>query len=179
MKSEQSIQPPGASEYASFYSGYVDLVKNTDVMDLLSGQRGRFGLFIKTLNKQQLSFNYAAGKWTTAQVISHITDAERIFNFRALSLARGEKKELPGFEENDYVQKGNANALLPGQLLDEYMDLRASTLSMFNNFSAEVFLNKGLADGSVISVRAILYIIAGHNEHHINILRERYNFNIP
>jgi hypothetical protein len=104
MKNNRTVLPPEKDEYARFYGNYVELVRNEIILDFLQNQKIRFGKFIESLSPDQLKYCYAPEKWSVAEVIGHITDAERVFNYRALSFARGESSNLHGFEENDYVR---------------------------------------------------------------------------
>ena len=119
-------------------------------------------------------FRYAEGKWTIKDIILHLIDAERIFAYRALRIARNDKTALPGFEENDYVVTANANNREYESLFTEYETVRNATISLFKTFTSEDFLRLGTASNNSISVRAIGYITLGHELHHKNVILERY-----
>ncbi len=120
-------------------------------------------------------YRYSEGKWTLKEVIGHMMDSERIFSYRALSIARGEKKLLPGFDENQYVLNGKFNERPLYDLTYEFRLIRESTLLLFRGFSSSILQNRGNANGSEITVLAIMYILGGHEKHHMNVLEERYH----
>ena len=117
---------------------------------------------------------YAAGKWTIKETLVHISDDERIYAYRALRFARNDSTELPGFEQDDFARASNANARDLNDILDELATVRNATISLFNSFDEEALLRKGRADGKIMSVRAAAYHIAGHELHHMNIIKARY-----
>ncbi|MDP2061275.1 MAG: DinB family protein, partial [Flavobacteriaceae bacterium] len=129
---------------------------------------------IDSLSDEQLNFAYAENKWTIKEVIVHLIDAERIFSYRALRFARNDKTDLSGFEENDYVPFSEANKRSKGDLITEFKAVRNSTISLFQSFSDEMLLRVGTIGGNAMSVRALGFIILGHQKHHINVVNERY-----
>ncbi len=124
--------------------------------------------------EKNASFRYAEEKWSVKEVLGHIVDAERVFSYRALCIARGEKQSLPSFDENEYVQQANFDKRTLRNLLDEYDSVRLATVALFKSFSEEILMRKGIANGESITVQALLYIIAGHEIHHRRILDEKY-----
>lgn len=130
--------------------------------------------FFRSIPPEKENYRYAEGKWTPKDILLHLIDAERIFAYRALRIARNDKTALPGFEENDYVIEANAEERSMESLLEEYFDVRKATISLFLSFSADALKRLGEASGFSVSVRAIGYIILGHEKHHANVIIERY-----
>jgi uncharacterized damage-inducible protein DinB len=130
--------------------------------------------FISNIPIEKLEYRYAEGKWTIKDLLLHLIDAERIFAYRALRIGRGDKTPLAGFEENGYVINANANSRSEESLLKEFELVRKSTLELFKNFTDEQLAYLGTSSDSIISVRAIGFIISGHQNHHIKIIQERY-----
>jgi len=168
------IERPNASEYGSFYSGYVSLVPETNILKVLREQPGEIGEFIQGIPEERAGFRYAAGKWSIREVIGHMTDAERVFGFRALCFARGDAAELPGFDENEYVRHAIFDQYPLTELRTEFDALRSSNALLFGHLSEEAWARSGVANGSLITVRALAYIMAGHVRHHMRVLKERY-----
>jgi hypothetical protein len=119
-------------------------------------------------------FRYAPGKWSVREVVMHLSDVERIMAYRALRVARGDATPLPGFDENAYAPLSNAEALTISALAEEWSDVRRASLSMFRHLPAEAWTRRGTASGAPVSVRALAWIIAGHELHHLSVLIERY-----
>ncbi len=167
------MNPLKSDEYPAFYATYVDTVQG-DVMALLKEQLQSFPAFIATITKKQGDYAYAPEKWTIKQVLGHVIDTERIMAYRALRFARNDTKALPGFEQDDYVAQGRFQERTLASLSEEFEDVRKATLSLFKHLNEAERSRKGLASDRLISVRAFHYIIAGHLNHHKNIIRERY-----
>lgn len=168
------INKPSAGEFHEFYAGYVNQVADKDVFNLLQDQKIEFIDFINTIPEDKFDFAYAPRKWTIKQLVRHIIDAERMFGLRAMSIARGEQAMLPGFDEQSYVDQADDSNNSMQELLQELEYLRSSNLQMISNFPSEAMERMGNANGSEISVRAIIFIIAGHLAHHKQIITERY-----
>lgn len=163
------------SEYAPFYKPYIEEIGQE--LTILSGLEligNEFVDLIDSLSDEKLNFAYAKNKWTIKEVIVHLIDAERIFSYRALRFARNDKTDLSGFEENDYVSFSEANKRSKGDLIAEFKAVRISTISLFQSFSDEMLLRIGTIGGNAMSVRALGFIVLGHQKHHINVLQERY-----
>ena len=165
---------PNPGDYDPYFEQYIKLVEGNNIIKILYEQSKITRELIKSISDYKGNYRYADGKWTIKEVIGHILDSERILAYRALSLARGEKKSLPGFDHNDYVRDGNFNRRELTELSFEFKLLRESNLLMFKNFSEEMLCKKGLADEAFVTVLALLYIIAGHEKHHLNVLEEKY-----
>ncbi|MRH99318.1 DinB family protein [Kriegella sp. EG-1] len=158
----------------SFFQTYLNTLADVTLLDILKKQLQNFPQFIESLPDAKLHYAYDEGKWTIAEVLLHIIDTERVFQYRALRIARGDKTPLPGFEQNDYVPNSFADRRSIKSLLEEYIIVRKSTISLFNHFNRQTLQLKGVSSNSAISVAAIGFIIAGHQKHHRNIIRERY-----
>ena len=165
---------PDASEYASFYARYVDLVPEEDVVAAIESQSTETQRLLASLDETRAAFRYAAGKWSVREVIGHMTDSERVLGFRALALARGETQPLPGFDEDAYVRHADFDSWRLGDLSEQYAVVRRSHIVLFRNLPEEAWLRRGIANGNEVTVRALAWIIVGHERHHLGVLRERY-----
>ena len=165
---------PHPDEYAQspYTSRYIDMVTEADPIAVLE-QKALWQL-LHPLSEAQSEYRYAEGKWSIKQLVGHMTDTERIFTYRALCMARDEKQPLPGFDENSYVDNGFFEQRTLDSLLTEYKAVREASLVLFRSLDASVLSHMGTASGNPLSVRALLYMIAGHEKHHIHILQERY-----
>ncbi|MCL9804269.1 DinB family protein [Flavobacterium amniphilum] len=168
----KNLQP---GEFPDYYIPYINAVKSLDIVDGLEDNMNDFIDFIEnTVHENKYEYRYQPEKWTIKDIVLHIIDAERIFAYRALRMARFDRTPLAGFEENDYVPVAEANKRSMTDLLHEFAMVRKSTICLFQSMSEEMLLNKGIASGKEISVRSIGYIITGHCIHHQNVIKERY-----
>lgn len=166
---------PTEAEYPEYYAQYIAKVKKTkDILALLKKQETLVVDLMNALSDKQMKYAYAEGKWTIAELLNHIIDTERIFAYRALSIARGETASLPGYNQDAYVLSSFASAKSKMQIKEEYLTNRKSTIALFRGFEKERVDILGVANGLKISVRAIIYIIAGHEVHHLQILKDKY-----
>jgi uncharacterized damage-inducible protein DinB len=161
-------------EYSAFYSPYINALGNVDLIEELEICLHDLIKFVQNIPMDKFDFRYAEGKWTIKDIIQHLIDAERVFSYRALRISRNDKTPLPGFNENDYVDNTNANARSIQGLLTEFSALRQSTLLLFKSFSEEQLKRMGIASNADVSVRAIGFIIIGHQKHHQKVFQERY-----
>ncbi len=170
------MQKLQSDEYALFYRPYIDILLDNDksIIENLLDSHEKAIQILENLDPEKQLFQYAEGKWTIKELIQHIIDAERVFNYRALRFARNDASELPGFDENQFVSQSNANTRDYKDLLEEFSLLRKSTILMYKNFSTEALLLKGKASGEFFSVRALGYITSGHLLHHLHIINSRY-----
>lgn len=168
------LSKPLPGTYPVYFQKYIDQVGEEDLHAALVNQLPVINAFLQGITEEKSNYAYAAGKWTIKEVLQHITDTERIFCYRALAFARGEKANLPGFEENDYAANGNANSQSWQQLIDELNAVRKSTETLFKSFSGEILLKEGTANNNTISVSALGFIILGHFNHHKKVIEERY-----
>ena len=162
------------SEYSSFNATYINSLEDLSLIEGLEKGLIQMVSFLSNIPIEKLEYRYAIGKWTIKDVILHLIDSERIFAYRALRIGRGDKTPLAGFEENDYVPNANANSRSLESLLEEFQLVRKSTLLLFENFSDEQLAYLGTSSDNIISVRAIGFLISGHQNHHLKIIQERY-----
>jgi hypothetical protein len=167
-------QRPSPKEYAEYYKQYISLVPKGNIIDILEDQQKSLMGFFSSIDEEKANYRYAENKWSVKEVLGHIIDGERIFAYRALRLSRGDSKPLMSFEQNSFITNSNYGNTQFEKIVDEFFLLRASNILMFRNFSNEMWLRRGTVDDKNISVRAIAYLMAGHTEHHINVLQELY-----
>jgi len=165
---------PESGEYASYYGKYVTQVPEGDVVETLERQMGETLALLGGVDEESAGRGYEPGKWSVKELVGHLSDAERIFAYRALRFARGDRTPLPGFEQDDYVSAGNFNARTLSDVTEEFAEVRRATVRLLRSFGEEAWGRRGLASDNEVSVRALAYIIAGHEAHHVRILRERY-----
>lgn len=170
MNSNQLLE----NEYAGFFSTYIKNLNSINLIEELEISLHEFIKFVQNIPMDKFDYRYAEGKWTIKEIIQHIIDTERIFSYRALRISRNDKTPLPGFDENEYVDNSSGNKRSLQDLLTEMAVVRQSTLSLFKSFSNEQLLRIGTVSNNQISVRAIGFIIIGHQNHHRKIFEERY-----
>ncbi len=170
MKTSQVL----AVEYANFFEPYMSKVGEVDLIEELEISVHRLIKFVQNIPMDKFDYVYAEGKWTIKDILQHIIDAERIFSYRALRMARRDKTPLPGFDEDDYATIANGSKRTIIDLLTELAVVRQATLSLFKTFSDDDLMQIGIASNNPISVRAIGFIIIGHQNHHQQIFSERY-----
>ena len=170
------MQKPFKNEYPDnkYFSYYIEQVDNQNVIEGLTTQKEMIINLYKSLSEEQKNFRYDIGKWSPHEILGHLTDTERIFGFRAFSIARGEKQSLPGFDENEYAEAAKFSEISFESLLEQYRLVREGSIALFNTFSEEVSSQIGFANGNPVSARALICMIAGHELHHLKILKERY-----
>ena len=165
---------PNLQSTPSFYHRYVQLIEEDNAVDGLKSNTAKLQAVLQSIPDNKWDFRYADGKWNIKEMVQHMTDAERIFCYRALCIARGETQSLPGFDENAYADASNASARGQEELKEELAVVRKATELLFHSFSEEQINRSGIANHNPITVNAIGFIIAGHAMHHLNILKERY-----
>jgi len=165
---------PAKGDYGEYYQPYIDLVKGDNIFRILVKQNLESQNVLNSFSENKGNFRYAEGKWTVKEVVGHLMDVERIFAYRALCIARGETKPLPGMDQNIYVANGNFNKR---QLIDlnyEYRLLRESNILLYGGLDKSVLQNRGNASGYEVTVLALMFMTAGHEKHHLNVLTKRY-----
>ena len=165
---------PRPGDYSTYYETYIKLIEGEDILKILNDQSKRTQDILNSFSEHRGNYRYAEGKWTVKEIVGHLLDTERVFAYRALCIARGEKKSLPGFDQDDYVKEGNFNRRELFDLNYEFRLLRESNLLLFRTFTPDMLKLKGFANESSVTVLAILFMIAGHEKHHMNVLREKY-----
>jgi uncharacterized damage-inducible protein DinB len=173
------IPRPDASEHLPYYSKYVDRVPDGDLLQTLREQLDNTLTLVGGLDEAQGGHRYAPGKWSIRQSLTHVIDAERIFAYRALRIARGDQTPLESFDENAYAEAADADARTLADLADELRHVRMGNLALFASLSDEALARRGTASGGPVSVRALAWIIAGHEMHHVALFRERYLPGLP
>jgi uncharacterized damage-inducible protein DinB len=168
-----TITRPDASEFASFYAGYIGKVPDSGTVGLLSDQINQLET-LRSLPEDQGQHRYADGKWTVKEVIGHIADAERVFTYRLTRIARGDKTPLAGFDENAWAETAPHRRRPMAAVVDELLAIRRSTLALIDSLDETTVGNVGVANNNAVSARAICWILAGHTRHHLDILAERY-----
>jgi uncharacterized damage-inducible protein DinB len=157
-----------------FYKNYVKQIEETDLIQALRISGHRMLELVHFIKEEKSDYRYDDGKWSIRELLCHVIDAERIFAYRALTFARNDQTNLPGFEENDYAPQANASGRSLKKIADEMAHLRVSTIDMFESFTPEMLTRKGSANKNELSVISLGFIIAGHETHHRKILMERY-----
>ena len=165
---------PNTNEYDPYYNTYVSLVEGDEVMPVLEGQLDDLRALFVGLPEEKGTFSYGEGKWTIKELLSHLIDGERIFAYRILRISRGDQTPIEGFEQDGYIENSNANNRSFKDLIDELDHQRNANLHMLRNLPEEAAGRIGIASDKAVSVRALTYIMAGHIEHHIRILQDRY-----
>jgi len=165
---------PQKGDYALYYEKYIALVPSGDFLEILEEQKRELTRLLSPLSEQQAEFRYAPGKWSIKEILGHINDAERIFAYRLLRIARGDQTPLPGFEQDDYIGPGNFSARTLADLLHEFSTVREASVSLLRSLDDTAWVRRGVASQKEVTVTAIAFVIAGHERHHRIILEERY-----
>jgi hypothetical protein len=169
-----TIARPEPAEYSPYHEGYISLVAGNDLLSTLDSQRREMLILLSGRDESEGDFRYAPGKWSVKEVLGHVCDTERIFTYRALRIARGDRTPLAGFEQDDYIRNGPFAARQLPDLIEDYIAVRRATLTLFRNLNEPAWMRRGIANNNEISVRALAYISAGHELHHRRILEEKY-----
>jgi DinB family protein len=168
------IARPEPAEYAPYYDRYISLIAGPDILGTLDAQRRQMMLLLSGRDEADGDFRYAADKWNAKEVLGHVCDTERVFAYRALRIARGDQTPMEGFEQDDYVRNGPFARAPLGEIVEDYIAVRRGTLTLLRNLQEEAWTRRGVANKNEVSVRALAYIIAGHELHHRRILEEKY-----
>lgn len=165
---------PDPSEYNAYYGRYISLVPDGPIVEQLRTQIAETLDVLRALPESRGEHRYEPGKWSIKELVGHVTDGERVFSYRALRIGRGDETPLPGFEQDDYVRNGGFGARTLRHVLDELEAVRRATVLLFEGLDEAAMVRRGTASEFPVSVRALGYIIAGHERHHLKVLRERY-----
>jgi hypothetical protein len=171
---ETAIGRPQAGEYDPSCQAYVSLVQSDNILAALTEQRRQTLLLLSARPDSDGDLRYAPGKWSVKELLGHVNDTERIFSYRALRISRNDAAPLAGFEQDDYVRNGPFQRLALPDLIEDYIAVRRATLSLFRNLDDDAWTRRGVANQKEVTVRALAYIIAGHELHHRRILEENY-----
>jgi len=162
------------NEYNPHYKSYILGLGNVDLLKILTTSFDELMKTVKDLPEEKLTFRYDEGKWTIKEILQHLIDTERIMSCRALRFSRNDATELQGFDENWYVENSNGNERNFNDLVEELTCIRKASISLFKSFTHEMLTLSGTANGSDMTVRALGFIIAGHQMHHLRIIKELY-----
>ena len=165
---------PQPGEYAPYYDRYISLVQSSDILATLDEQRRETLLLLSGRTEEEGDYRYADDKWSVKEVLGHVNDTERVFAYRALRISRNDQTNIEGFEQDDYVKFGPFAKRTLEDLVEDYIAVRRATLTLFRNLYEEAWTRRGVANKNEVTVRALAYIIAGHEVHHRRILREKY-----
>ncbi|WP_020402755.1 DinB family protein [Gracilimonas tropica] len=165
---------PSSSEYAHYYAGYVANVPKANIIETLKEQMHDTYTFINSIPGDKAYHSYEKGKWTIKQIIGHLIETERVFSYRALAFSRRDPNPLPPMEQDDYVKYSNYNSRTISNLANEYLAVRIATTHLFQNMTKEMVSLKGIASNAEFTVRSLPFIIAGHELHHMQVIREKY-----
>lgn len=165
---------PSIEEYFPFHEQYIGLVGEGNVTALLAEQLASTTELLSDIPEAQADYRYAAGKWTLKEVIGHISDNERVMAYRLLRAARGDRTPLAGYDQDEFMSGASFQSWSLAQIIEDYISVRKSTLALLRGLTDEAWLRIGVSNGGDVSVRAIAYIIAGHELHHLKIIHEKY-----
>jgi len=165
------VQP---GDYAAYHEGYVQLMKDQDVLKVLQRQRNTLSDLISAIPEEKARYAYAPGKWTVSQLLQHVIDTERIFTFRLLALCRGEQQPIPGFEQDDYANTVDVSGRSLEDQRKEFESVRDAALTLVHSISSAEGERRGTVSGYPLVARALPVLMAGHVEHHVRILKDRY-----
>ena len=168
------MRKPEQNEYPSYYSRYIKLIEEDDVLTVLDRQKNEMNRLLNSIGEEAAGFRYAADKWSIKEVIGHLMDVERVFSYRALRFARKDQTPLQGFDQDEYIKVANFDSRTLIGLSDEYRTLRECTYSLFEGFDDLILNSRGIASGQTFTVRAVAFILAGHELHHISVLKNKY-----
>jgi hypothetical protein len=165
---------PQPGEYAPYYEKYLTRIPGNNILAILDEQRRQTLLLLSGRAETEGDSRYAPGKWTVKEVLGHVNDAERIFAYRALRISRGDATPLASFDENDYVRNGPFATLTLADLIEDYIAVRRASITLFRNLDEAAWTRRGIASNNEVTVRALAYIIAGHELHHRRLLEDKY-----
>jgi hypothetical protein len=168
------LRRPEDSEYASHYRGYVEKAPDVDVLSFLEEQRESLSRLIDVVGEARGDLRYAPGKWSVKELLGHIADTERVFAYRALVFARSDAATLPGFDQDAWARHAPFAGLSLGEVTAEVEAVRRASILQFRGLAPEAWDRAGVANNNRITVRAAAFVIAGHAQHHIDILKSRY-----
>jgi DinB superfamily len=175
MTSTATASPrPQPGEYAPYYDRYISLVPANDVLAALEDQRRQMLLLLCGRTEADGDLRYAPDKWSLKEILGHVNDTERIMSYRALRISRGDATPIEGYEQDDYVRNGPFARLPLADLIEDYIAVRRATVSLFRNLDEAAWSRRGVANKNEVTVRALAYVIAGHELHHRRIIEERY-----
>jgi len=165
---------PLPEDHPPYFGNYIKLVEENEISEAFKKQSGVLKNFLNSIPEEKWNYRYAEGKWTIKELVQHCIDAERVFTYRAMCIARKETVSLPSFDENEYAANSDAGRRAPTSLIEEYLTLRQSTEQLFNSFTDEMLAQPGIANSNKITVLSLGYTLLGHFIHHKNVVEQRY-----
>jgi hypothetical protein len=165
---------PQPGEYAPYYEKYLSPIQGNDILATLDEQRRQMVLLLSGRTEADGDLRYAPEKWSLKEVLGHINDTERVMSYRALRISRNDPTPMEGFEQDDYVRNGPFGRRALADLIEDYIAVRRATVSLFRNLDEAAWTRRGVANKNEVTVRALAYIVAGHELHHRRILEEKY-----
>lgn len=168
------ITKPLNQEYPDYYHTYIDELPDQGILEYLKNQSIELIELYKNISEDRLNYKYAEGKWTIKEILAHLLDSEIILGYRALRYARNDTTDLSMYDHDNYVKTGMFNLVSSDLLIKHYASVRESNYLLFKTFTDEVWLRKGLTGGKQFTTRTIPYITAGHTQHHIKVIEEKY-----
>jgi hypothetical protein len=174
MTAQAPVGRPQNSEYGAYFERYISLVPGDDAVAALESQRESTLQLLGTVTEERSNFRYEPGKWSIKELVGHVIDTERIFAYRALRFARNDRTELPGFDQDTFAANANYHNLTLAQIANEFDAVRRSTLALFSQLDDAAWSRRGIANKNEASVRALAFVMAGHERHHVEILKTRY-----
>lgn len=168
------MSKPSAASYPAYFKRYVDQVPEEDLSTAFKNQSPVIRQFLSTIDEERSAYAYAEGKWTLKELLQHIIDTERIFNYRSLCIARKETASLPGFDENEYAAHSNANSRKWQDMVEEFLTVRKGTEMMFSSFTDEMLDSAGVSNNNPVTVKSLGFTTIGHFYHHKKVIEERY-----
>jgi DinB family protein len=165
---------PLESEYAADYHGYVSQVSEDEILPVLRSQLDALDVLLGRVAPERETHRYAEGKWSIREIVGHLIDSERVFGYRAFAIARGDRNNMPGFDQNEYISSSPYDRLDLEDLLSEFRLVRLSNIAMLRTLDEASWTRVGTANDNQVSVRALAFIIAGHVRHHMGVLRDKY-----
>lgn len=169
-----TVKRPSEQELSGYFTTYSNQVNGDDFFSVLTTAQTTTVQLLESLSLEQWNYKYAAGKWSIKEMFLHIIDTERIFAYRALRIARNDKTPLAGYEQDDYIPYNNPDNRSPISIIEEYDTVRAASISLFKNLNDDDLARIGTASNTPLSARAIGFVIAGHEIHHLNVLHKKY-----
>jgi len=162
------------NEYASYYKPYLEDVEEGDIASLMIKDLEEQLMLLESIKEEKYQYSYQTGKWSIAELILHVIDSESVFAYRSLSIARNDKTDLPGFDQDEWAKNSNANTLSKNIIIGLFKTCRNHSIALYKSYQKEKLLNIGSANNVSFSVRSLAYIIIGHNRHHFNVLKDHY-----
>jgi hypothetical protein len=160
--------------FAEYFKYYINLVEDGEILDVLEKNKGEFKELFDFLTDEQANYRYAEDKWSIKELLVHMIDTERVFCYRALSIARNDKTDLPGYDHDDFVKYSNADNRSLCDISNDFYAVREATIQLFKSFNSSMLEKEGSANNNLLTVSSIGYIIVGHANHHFKVLEEKY-----